>query len=65
MTTRLVDIDAEERHHTEKAWMVFTGITHPINGSETWIALPKSLVENNEDGTFTMPEWLAIEKNLV
>lgn len=25
---------------------------------------PKQFVEDNGDGTFTMPEWLAIEKGL-
>lgn len=26
---------------------------------------PKSQIEENGDGTFTIPEWLAIEKELV
>ena len=27
--------------------------------------LSKAMVENNEDGTFTMPEWLALDKGLI
>lgn len=29
----------------------------------TWI--PKSMVENNKDGTYTMPEWLALDKGFI
>lgn len=54
---RLTDIAGELRGETEKAWLVFDG------AREVW--LPKSQVENNGDGTFTMPEWLASEKGLV
>ncbi len=28
-----------------------------------WV--PKSQVEQNDDGTFTMPEWLAKEKGFI
>jgi len=28
-----------------------------------WV--PKSLVERNPDGTFTMPEWLAQQKGFI
>lgn len=53
----LVDIEARLKHDTEKAYLLITP------KGEVWV--PKSQVENNEDGTFTMPEWLAIEKELI
>jgi hypothetical protein len=48
---KLTEIAAEIRHETTKAYLLFDGIR------EAWV--PKSQVENNEDGTFTMPTWLA------
>lgn len=54
---RLSDIAAEIRVETARAWLVFDG------AREVW--LPKSLVESNGDGTFTLPEWLAKEKGLI
>lgn len=53
----LVDVVGQVRAETEKAIQLFhaDGIC--------W--LPKSLVEVNDDGTVTMPEWLAIDKGLV
>lgn len=54
---RLTDIAAEVRRETDKAWLVFDG------AREVW--LPKSLVEKNPDGTFTLPEWLATEKGML
>lgn len=33
--------------------------------SEVRVWVPKSQVENNEDGTFTMPEWLALDKGFI
>ena len=54
---RLTDIACEVRRETEKAWLIFDGAT------EAW--LPKSQVERNPDGTFTMPEWLASDKGLL
>ena len=47
----IIDIAAELKGETDKAYRLF-------DGSKTeWV--PKSQVEQNEDGTFTMPEWLA------
>ena len=54
---KLADIAAEVRLETARAWMVFDG------AREVWLA--KSLVEKNDDGTFTMPEWLAAQKGLI
>ncbi len=53
----LVDIAAEVRRETDKAWLIFDG------DREVWI--PKSQAERNPDGTFTMPEWLGKEKGLI
>jgi hypothetical protein len=55
--TELVDIEAELRHETDKALLLFDG------KRKAWV--PKSLVEDNGDGTFTMPHWLAEDKELV
>lgn len=54
---KLIDIAAELRHETEKAFLLFDG------DKEGWVA--KSLVEDNGDGTFTMPEWLAKDKGFI
>lgn len=54
----LVDIAAELRHETARAFLVFDGTR------EVW--LPKSLAEHDEaEGTFAMPEWLAKDKELI
>jgi hypothetical protein len=52
----LVDILAEVRRETDKAWLIFDG------AREAW--LPKSKVER-DGSTFTLPEWLAREKGLL
>ena len=52
----LVEIDAEVRGETAKAWRISDG------DREVW--LPKSQVER-DGSTFTMPEWLAKEKELI
>lgn len=54
---KLVDIAAEVKGETDKAFRIF-------DGSRTeWV--PKSQVEQNDDGTFTMPEWLAKDKGFI
>lgn len=54
---KLIDIAAELQGETGKAYRIY-------DGSRTeWV--PKSQVENNGDGTFTMPEWLAQEKGFI
>jgi hypothetical protein len=55
--SKLVDIAGEVRGETAKAFRLYDGKT------TEWVA--KSLVENNGDGTFTMPEWLAQEKGFI
>jgi hypothetical protein len=54
---QLVDIAAELRHETIKAFLLYDG------SKEVWV--PKSLVEDNGDGTFTMPEWIAKKLELI
>lgn len=53
----LVDIAGEIRSQTEKAIQFFDG------DKAVW--LPRSQIEINEDGTVTMPEWLALDKGLI
>lgn len=55
--SELVEINAEKRLETNKAFLLFDG------DQEVWV--PKSQVEDNRDGTFTMPEWLAQERGLI
>lgn len=53
----LVDIAAELRGETDRAVRLY-------DGSRTeW--LPKRFVEDNGDGTYAMPEWLAREKGFL
>ena len=54
---KLCDIEIEVKHETSKAWLLYDG------KDKVWIA--KSQCENNGDGTFTMPEWLAKEKGFI
>lgn len=57
MPKEIVDIAAEIKIETDKAFRLYDG-----NKTE-WV--PKSQVENNGDGTFTMPMWLAKEKGFI
>lgn len=54
----IVDIAGTLLIETDKAYKIDFGEFTP-----TW--LPKSQVENNGDGTWAMPEWLATEKGLI
>jgi hypothetical protein len=54
---RLTDIAAERRGETDRAIKLFDGVR------TEWV--PKSQVEDNGDGTFTMPEWLAKDKGFI
>lgn len=53
----LVDISGEIRGETNRALKIYDGTR------TEWV--PKSQAENNGDGTFTMPEWLAKEKGFI
>jgi hypothetical protein len=55
--SELFDIAAQIIAETEKAWKLYDGRI------EAWV--PKSQVENNGDGTFTMPVWLAKDKEFI
>lgn len=55
--SNLVDIAGELRGESEKAFKIFDGTR------TEWV--PKSQVENNGDGTFAMPEWLAQDKGFI
>lgn len=57
MNVKLFDISAEIRGETERAWKLFDGTR------SEWV--PKSQVEDNGDGTFTMPLWLAKDKGFI
>lgn len=68
--SKLTDIAAEIRHETPNAYLIYDGRSEIKKGDKvpseirTWI--PKSQCEYNEDeGTFTMPLWLAKEKGLI
>jgi hypothetical protein len=49
--SKLIDIRAEAQGETERAFQLYDGKT------TAWV--PKSQVEDNGDGTYTLPEWLA------
>lgn len=66
--SKLIDIAAELRHETNSAYLLFDGTQQKHDDGRIqdickWV--PKSQVENNEDGTFTMPEWLALDKGFI
>ncbi len=55
--SELFDMAAKKLHETDKAIRL-------TDGTKTaW--LPKQFVQDNNDGTFTIPDWLAIEKGFV
>ena len=53
----LYDLTAELRHETHNAYLLDDGT------KKAWV--PKALVEDNGDGTWTMPQWLAEDKEFV
>lgn len=65
--SKLIDIAAELRHETDNAYLLYDGREEKTKEGmkELRVWVPKSQVENNEDGTFTMPEWLALEKGFI
>ncbi len=69
MAKELVDISAIIRHETNSAYLLYDGRSEVKKGdttpSELRIWVPKSQVEDNDDGTFTMPEWLAKDKGFI
>lgn len=69
MKKQLTDVAAIICHETDSAYLLFDGRTEIKKGdrvsSELRVWVPKSQVEDNDDGTFTMPEWLAKEKGFI
>jgi hypothetical protein len=65
----LIDISAVIRHETDYAYLLYDGRSEIKKGdtvpSELRVWVPKSQVENNGNGTVTMPEWLAQEKGFI
>lgn len=60
----MVCITAELIHTSDGAYLITNGDTDDDDYLiEVW--LPKSQTTVNSDGTFTIPEWLAIDKGLV
>ena len=65
---KLVDVECVVRMRREKAIAVADG-TMLDKGTrherEKYFWLPLSQCQENDDGTVTMPEWLALEKGLI
>ena len=57
--TKLVTIDVTLVHQTDLAVLVESAET----GRQGWV--PKSVIELYEDGTATLPETMAAEKELI
>jgi len=57
---KLADIEATLVHETEGAYLLAPDGDY---SKKDWV--PKQPVEDNGDGTYTMPEGLAIEKGFV
>ena len=55
--SELFDMAGEIKVETEKAYLLYDG------KKSEWV--PKSQVENNGDGTFTMTLWFAKEKGFI
>lgn len=53
----IIDITAIQRHETELAYLIDDG------DKKVWVS--KKLAQKNDDGTFSMPEWVALEKGLI
>ena len=60
----IIDISAELRQDRETSYAVRQG-DYDDKGREKWIFLPKSLVEWDGKDVFSMPEFLAKEKELI
>lgn len=66
----LVDIECRvvSDDPRKKAIAVVNGTDERVHGGgkqEKWFWLPRQYVEINDDGTVTIPEWLALEKGLI
>ena len=52
----LVEIKGTIKHETKLAYLIYD----ETSGNTAWV--PKSIAQNNNDGTFTMPRRFAEEK---
>ena len=55
--SKLYDFEATKLTSTEKAILL------DVDGKKVWF--PKTQIQENDDETFTIEEWLAIEKEIV
>lgn len=63
--SKLVDIDVDYvAYETDNAFLI-PSLKNGDDGHSINVWVPKSQCENNDDGTFTMPEWVAIAKDLI
>ncbi len=69
MKKQLIDVAAELRHETDKAYLVYDGRSEIKKGdtvpSELRVWIPKTMVEYDGKKTFTMPHWLALDKGFI
>ncbi len=69
MSQELVDIDCKVVRETERAILIEDGSEVPAPFGSGKVArqvwLPKSLAEDNGDGTVTIPRWVAEREGLV
>ena len=65
MGNGIITIDFEEiKHETDLAWLLLLDGSDPFDPVQVW--LPRSQCEIDEElGVAYVPEWLAIEKDLV
>ena len=57
---RSVEVEYDELiHETDKARLV------SVDNGEVWIPLSQVVMWDEDEQVFEIPEWLAIEKNLV
>ena len=65
--SKLVNITCEVVARREKSIAVADGTTEKYQGREKlkWFWLPLSVTQENDDGTVTIPEWLAQERGLI
>lgn len=55
--SKLYDFAGTLKRETANAYLINDG------DNDHWF--PKSLTEDNRDGTFTIPSWLAVDKGIV
>jgi len=56
--SNIIDIAAVKKYETHGAFLLDIGYKDPV-----WF--PKQHVQENDDGTYAMPEWLALDKGAI